>query len=100
MHNVHICSRCSDLVEVSGNVVRSIRIGVPVCINAIGTGRYIGHLLFTIVGVIKSFPALEDDMANLATQLTLGSVVVVGTSTTSATSRENATPTAATTTTP
>jgi hypothetical protein len=48
MHNVHICSRRSvdliativlvrhrDLVEVSGNVVRSIRIGVPVCINAI-----------------------------------------------------------------
>jgi hypothetical protein len=72
MHNVHTCSKCSvhmittivlvlhsNLVKVAGDMVCRARIIILVCINAIGTRRRIGCLLFTIVGVIKTFPTLE-----------------------------------------
>jgi hypothetical protein len=90
MHIVHTCARCSvhlissivlilhgKLVKIAGDVVCSTRVRVPICVDAIRIGSHISRFLLTSEGVIEPVPALLDDMTNLATQLTLRSVVNV-----------------------
>jgi hypothetical protein len=83
MRNVHnlisssVLALHGELVKIAGDVVRGTRVQVPTGIDAIGIGSHINIFLFTSEGVIEPLPTLQNDMVNLATQLTLRSVVVV-----------------------